>query len=85
MSPLRKEALQLVESLPEENLFALIQLMAKQSENLSREELLAKKQNSFEQLQKFVDNHNVFVPPDFDYKEELAQYREERLGHANFG
>ena len=38
MSPLRKEALQLLETVPEEKLVALIQFMQTQSERLSRKE-----------------------------------------------
>ena len=83
MSPLRKEAIQLLESVPEENLSWLIQIIQAQSERLSREERLAQKQQAYEELQELISRKKVHVPDDFDCKKELAQYREERFGNAN--
>ena len=83
MSPLRKEALQLLETVPEEKLVALIQFMQTQSERLSRKEELAQKQQAYEELQELISRKKVHVPDDFDCKKELAQYREERFGNAH--
>ena len=90
MSPLRQEAIQFLESVPEENLSWLFQLLRVENARLiAREELLADKKNltqkhsAYEQLQKLIHSKNVHVPADFDCKKELAQYREERFGNAN--
>lgn len=85
MSPLRQEAIQLIESVPEENLLALIQFMQKKAETLSPEERLARKQKAYEELQQLIHSKKVYVPDDFDCKKELAQYREERYGNAHIG
>jgi len=84
MTPLRQEALQLVESVPEENLLGLIKFIEQQKNRLSREERLAIKQQAYKELQELINRHNVKVPDDFDCKKELAEYREERFGNANF-
>ena len=81
MSPLRQEAIKLIESVPEENLLALIQkIKSENDEQLTYRERLAKKQNALEALLKHCK-----PIPDLDEKKELAQYREERFGNANLG
>ena len=51
MTPLRKEAYQLLETVPEENLFAVIQfLQAERIRQFSREQRLAEKRTAFEEL-----------------------------------
>ena len=92
MSPLRQEAIKLIESVPEENLSWLIQLMQienarliEREERLADEKNLAKKHAAFERLQKLINSKKIELPDDFDYKKELAQYREERFGNANLG
>ena len=92
MSPLRQEAFKLLEDVPEENLAWLIKVLQvennrliAQEKLLADEKLLAKKQSAYENLQKLIHNKKVEVPADFDYKEELTRYREERFGNANLG
>lgn len=80
MSPLRKEALQLVESAPEEILLAVIHLIeSERSKQLVRKKNREDAFNALENLLKLCKP----VPPDFDEKKELAKYREEKFGNAN--
>lgn len=83
MSPLRQEAIQLLEKVPEEKLVVLIKIMQTQFGLLTPEEDLARKQKAFEELQKIIRSKKINLPADFDCKEELARYREERFGNAN--
>ena len=81
MSPLRQEAIQLLEKVPEEKLFAVIQFMqAESDEQLAYRESRPKNRNALEELLKLCK-----PVPDLDYKKELAQYREEKFGNANLG
>lgn len=84
MSPLRQEAFKLLETVPEEDLLSVIQIMQAQFKSLSREERLAQKQSAYEHLQELINSKKVDVPADFDCKKELAEYREERFDNANF-
>ena len=79
MTPLRKEAYQLLDTVPEENLFAVIQfLQAERIRQLSREQRLAEKRTAFEELLRLSK-----PIPDLDEEKELAQYYEEKFGYAN--
>lgn len=79
MTPLRKEAYQLLETVPEENLFAVIQfLQAERIRQLSREQRLAEKRTAFEELLRLSKSI-----PNLDEEKELAQYYEEKFGYAN--
>ncbi len=81
MTPLRREAFQLLESLPEENLFSVIQyLQAEKINRLSREQRLAEKKAALDeilQLRKSI--------PDLDEKKELDEYYREKFGYENLG
>lgn len=79
MTPLRQEAFQLLESVPEENLFAVIKFL--QTENLRR---LSKTQRLEEKRVAFEELLSLSKPiPDLDDEKELAQYREEKFSNAN--
>lgn len=81
MSPLRQEAIQLLETVPEEKLSWLIQLMQRENaEQLAYKERRQKNKNALEELLKLCK-----PVPNLDYEKELAQYREERFGNANLG
>lgn len=79
MTALRQQAFEMLEALPEENLFAVIQFM--QSANLksieSREERLNRKRIAFEELK------SLCKPiPDLDYDKALDEYMEEKFGNS---
>ena len=78
MTSLRHQAYQLLESVPEENLFAVIQfLQAENLRQLSKEKRIAEKRTALEellQLSKPID--------DLDEKKELAKYRQEKFANA---
>lgn len=79
MTPLRKEAHQLLETVPEENLFAVIQfLQAKRIRQLSREQRITKNSTALEELLQLSK-----PIPDLNDEKELAQYREEKFGYEN--
>ncbi|MBQ9498450.1 MAG: toxin-antitoxin system protein [Selenomonadaceae bacterium] len=81
MSPLRQEAIQLLERMPEEKLITLIQFMqAESDEQLAYRKSRPKNRNALEELLKLCK-----PVPDLDYKKELAQYRGEKFGNANLG
>lgn len=81
MSPLRQEAIQLLETVPEEKLSWLIQLMQRENaEQLAYKEHRQKNKNALEELLKLCK-----PVPNLDYEKELAQYREEKFGNANLG
>ena len=84
MSKLKQEALQIIESADDVELLKMIKFMEQQKNRLTREERLAIKQQAYKELQELINRHNVKVSDDFDCKKELAEYREERFGNANF-
>ncbi|MBR3746251.1 MAG: hypothetical protein IKP64_08855 [Selenomonadaceae bacterium] len=80
MTPLRQEAFKLLEAVPEESLFAVIKFL--QAENLIR---LSKTQRLEEKRIAFEELLRLSKPiPELDDEKELAQYREEKFGNANF-
>ncbi len=85
MSPLRREAIQLVESVPEDNLLALIQILqAEQKKRLAEKVRRAEEQQSEKKSSSLEHLLTLCKPvPDLDYKKALAQYREEKFGNAN--
>ena len=79
MTPLRKEAYQLLETVPEENLFTVIQfLQVERIKQLSREQRRSEKRTALEELLQLSK-----PIPDLNDEKELAQYYEEKFGYAN--
>ena len=80
MTALRRKAISIVESLPEEKLSALLNFLYDMEELANKNKRLAIKKAAFDELETL--RRSV---PDLDYNKELATYRQERFGHANFG
>lgn len=80
MTALRREAYQLLETLPEENLLAVIQfLQAEKQKQLLKEQRLTEKRIALEELLQFSK-----TIPELDDDKELAQYRQEKFANAHF-
>lgn len=79
MTALRQKALSIVESLPEEKILVLLNFLHDMEGITEKNKRLAIKKVAFEEL----ENLRRRIP-DLDYEEELATYREERFGNANF-
>ena len=78
MTPLRQEAFQLLDSMPEEALLSVIQyLQTEKFKRLSKRQRIMEKRIALDEL--LLLSKSVSV----DEKKELAQYREEKFGHAN--
>lgn len=80
ISPLRQNALSLLEILPEDQLAAVIGFMERikgKARSLSEEEDMRERRAAFERLERMVR-----PIPDLDEKKELAAWREEKFGHA---
>ena len=81
MSPLRKEALQLVESVPEENLLGLIKLIRSEiDEQTAYKERLARNRKTLDDFLKLCK-----PVPDLDYDKAREEYMREKFGNANLG
>lgn len=79
MTPLRQEAFQLLESMPEETLFSVIQyLQAEKLKQLSRDQRLEEKRVALDELLQLCK-----PIPALNCEKELAQYRREKFGYAN--
>ena len=77
MTALRKDAIELLEKIPEDKLYFVIQIM--QGVNgLYGDSDLVDKEKAFERLEQV--RRKI---PDLDYDKELAEYREEKYGYAN--
>ena len=80
ISPLRQNALSLLEILPEDQLAAVIGFMERikgKARSRSEEEDMRERRAAFERLERMVR-----PIPDLDEKKELAAWREEKFGHA---
>jgi len=80
MTALRLEALSLVESLPEEKILTLINFLRDLEDRAEKDKRLAMKKDAFDELETL--RREI---PNLDYDKELATYRAERFGNANFG
>ena len=78
MTALRREAVRLVEALPEESLGALIlYLNEHKRKEKEREERILQNRKAFDELMSLCR-----PGPERDYEKELAESREERFGNA---
>lgn len=79
MTSLRLEAFQLLEAIPEEGLFSVIQFLQEEKlRQLSREQRIKEKRVALDELLQLSK-----PIPELDDQKELAQYREEKFGNAN--
>ena len=79
MTALRKDAMDLLEQMPEDKLYFIIQIMQGVS-GLYGSETQSVKDKAFETLESLRRK-----APDIDYDKELETYREEKYGTANIG
>lgn len=79
MTTLRKDAMDLLEQMPEDKLHFIIQIM--QGVNgLYGSKRQGKKEQAFTNLESF--RRKI---PDIDYEKELEQHREDKYGNADIG
>lgn len=79
MTALRKDAMDLLEQMPEDKLYFIVQIM--QGVNgLYGTDTQSTKDKAFETLESL--RRKI---PDIDYDKELESYREEKYGTANIG
>lgn len=79
MTTLRKDAMDLLEQVPEDKLYFIIQIM--QGVNgLYGSDKQEKKKQAFTNLESF--RRKI---PEIDYEKELEQYREEKYGNEDIG
>ena len=79
MTVLRKNAMEVLEQIPEDKLYFIVQIM--QGVNgLYKAEGQAERDRAFEELENLRKKM-----PDLDYEMELESYREEKYGAANIG
>lgn len=79
MTALRKDAMDLLEQMPEEKLYFIVQIMQGVS-GLYGADTQSVKNKAFETLESL--RRKV---PDIDYDKELESYREDKYGAANIG
>lgn len=79
MTALRKDAMNLLEQMPEDKLYFIIQIMEGVS-GLYGTEPQSARDRAFEELERLRRK-----APQFDYDKELEMYREEKYGIANLG
>ena len=80
MSDLRQQALELLETMPEEVLANLIQFMqAEKLRQINKAKRLEEKRIAFEELKSLSKS-----VPDLDEDKARSEYWEEKLGYENF-
>lgn len=78
MTALRRDALELVERIPEDKLYYVVQILEGVT-FLTEASSMSKKEMAFSKLESLRKK----IPYNLDYDEELASYREERYGNEN--
>lgn len=84
MNDMKSEAIKIIEAIPDENMkYVLRSLKSLQEEfkPVDPEEKKRESQAAWARIQSILADNPVKVPEDFDYKKELAQYRDERYGY----
>ncbi len=84
ITALRQDAYSLLERVPDDKLFTVVQFMREMEASSTRErreQELQERRAAFKRLQELVDSHPPM--PDLDEEKELAEWREEKFGNAN--
>lgn len=82
MTALRREAIQLVEQMPEEQMSHIIQYIRSLIGKSSSDEQVSKNVEATPKMKAFWELEKMLVPmsQDLDYKKELAEARDEKYG-----
>ena len=86
MTALKREAIQLVEQMPEEQMPYVIQYInTLKNKDLSTEQVSGSKQPVNSKMAAFLELEKMLVPilPELDYDKELAEARQEKYGHTD--
>lgn len=86
MTALKREAIQLVEQMPEEQMPYVIQYIHMlKNKDLSTEQVSASEQSVTPKMAAFLDLEKLLVPisPELDYDKELAEARDEKYGYTD--
>ena len=83
MAALRQDAYSLLERVPDDKLFTVVQFMRDMADNSARERKeqdLQERRAAFKRLQELIES--IPPMPDLDPEKELAEWREEKFGNA---
>ena len=86
MTALKREVIQLVEQMPEEQMPYVIQYIhTLKNKNLSTEQVSESKQPVNSKMAAFLELEKMLVPilPELDYDKELAEARNEKYGYTD--
>ena len=75
MTELKEKAMKIIEQIPEENMKYVLKKLGDMQEELKPvdEDELEKSKAAFEDLMNIINSHNIEVPENFDYKEEITK------------
>lgn len=85
MTALRREAIQLVEQMPEEQMSHIVQYIRSLIGKSSNTEQISKNVEVTPKMKAFWELEQMLVPlsQELDYKKELAEARDEKYGYLN--
>lgn len=86
MTALKREAIELVEQMPEEQMPYVIQYIHRlKSGNLRSEQIPDSELLATDKMVAFLELEEMLVPvsPELDYDKELAEARDEKYGHTD--
>ena len=76
MTELKEKAMKIIEQIPEENMKYVLKKLGDMQEEfkaVDEKEELKKSKAAFEDLMSIINSHNIEVPENFDYKEEITK------------
>lgn len=85
MTALRREAIQLVEQMPEEQMLHIVQYIRSLIEKDSSDGQISKNAEVTPKMKAFFELEKMLVPIslELDYKKELAEARDEKYGYPD--